>query len=394
MKKIKMLYISPFWPKKTGISEYSEALIWGLKEYYDITLLIDDYFIENREIKHNFSILKKSNLKEIDQYDILLYNFGNNPDAHEYMYDLFLNYPGYIILHDFSLFYLTIGHYEMKNCLYQKIYEIEGVKGIQILKDNLKENKEENLLSHKELAAYLPMNKEIILAAKGVIVHSDYTANKVKEVCTMLNICKIHLVKCEIKRTLKKDKILKKMFQIDSISYIIGAVGFIAPSKQNRLTCLAIKEYNKTHKNKIHYVMIGEGNYVDDLLDDYIHKTGFLENNEFFQAIEECNAIFNLRYPYNGESSATLIQCMDMEKICVVSDIGWFREVPDTCVKKVSTKITIEELVKVIEELKGEQAQQYIRNAKKYVMDYCLPEKIAADLHYFFSKNKVFSDKM
>lgn len=390
MRKETMLYISPFWPKKTGISEYSEALIQGLEKYYEVTLLTDDYIIQSKEIKKRFKILKYSELSNIDKFSVLLYNFGNNPDGHEYMYDLFLSHPGYVILHDFSLYYLTIAHYKNKNSLYQKIYEIEGIEGIKMIKDSLKSHNQNNLLLHKHLAADLPMNKEIIDMARGIFVHSKYTENEIKKINENLKVYKINLVKCETKKEFKKENFIKEYFDIkESAPFIIGAVGFIGPSKQNRLSCMAVKEYNKTHIDKIHYVMIGEGNYVDDLLDEYIHKTNFLENNEYFEAINACDLILNLRYPYNGESSATLIQCMAMNKLCVITDIGWFSEIPDNCVRKVPISLNEKELANVINDIKNSKnLVEYFNNARNYVNDNCLAEKVADSIFNFLINDR------
>ena len=47
MKKPSLLYASPFAPMKSGISDYSEILVYALKNEFEITLLIDDYKLEN-----------------------------------------------------------------------------------------------------------------------------------------------------------------------------------------------------------------------------------------------------------------------------------------------------------------------------------------------------------
>lgn len=386
MEERKMLYISPFWPVKSGISEYSETLIWGLDNFFKITLFVNDYHLENKQITEHFDILYykevKNEMIHLEEYDVLLYNFGNNPDAHDFMYDLFLKYPGYVIFHDISLYYLTIDHYRRKGILFQKIYELEGVNGIYQLKESLKKNPEPDLLLHKELAAELLLSKEIIERAKGIFVHSYYAENQIRMIKSDANLCKIHLVECNMdKNKLKKD-FLHQYFGIKSNERLLGAVGFIAPSKQNRLSCLAVQEYNQTHKEKIHYVMIGEGNEVDNLLGHYIHKTGFLQNKDFYNAIASCDAIFNLRYPYNGESSATLIQCMGLGKPCLVTDIGWFRELDEKCVIKVSPNVKAEALSEKIEQLIEKEAElkEYCYN---YVKKNCSPYEIAFQISDF-----------
>lgn len=382
MEKRKMLYISPFWPVKSGISEYSETLIWGLDSFFKITLLINGYQIENKKIREHFDILYDKETLQIEKYDVLLYNFGNNPDAHDFMYDLFLQYPGFLILHDISLYYLTVNHYRKKGIMFQKIYEMEGVYGIHLLKESLKKNPEPDLLLHKDLAAEILLNKEMIAQAKGIFVHSYYAENQIRMIKSDSNLCKIPLVECKMdKNKLNKD-FLHQYLDIKSNEKILGAVGFIAPSKQNRISCLAVKEYNRTHKEKMHYVMIGEGNDVDDLLGKDIHKTGFLKNEDFYNAIASCDAILNLRYPYNGESSATLIQCMGMGKPCLVTDIGWFHELDDKCVIKVSSDVSVEELMEKIELLYQKDAELK-KYGKEYVKKNCSSDKIANQIYNF-----------
>ena len=85
----------------------------------------------------------------------------------------------------------------------------------------------------------------------------------------------------------------------------------------------------------------------------------------------------NLRYPYNGESSATLIQCMAMRKPCVVTDIGWFSELPDNCVIKMPINCSDDDLVLLLKKARDGNLEVVANNAKNYVEGYCLPERIA-----------------
>ena len=385
MKKPTLLYVSPFWPKKSGISEYSEALINGLDVFFEITLVIDDYKVENKQIREKYDIIKYSPNVDFSGYDYIIYNFGNNPEYHWYMYEMIQKYSGYVILHDYILYYLTVGYYEERNMLFQKVYELEGINGIQLIKESLKNIESRNLLEHKKIATMLPMNKEVIKKAKGIFVHSEFSQNIIKENYKSLDIYKINLVKCET-MDMKDEKFLNRHFNIDDNAYIIGAVGFIAETKQNELTCLSVKKYNQTYEDKVHYVMIGEGNYVDHLLDNYIHKTGFLDNTEFFHAINSCDLILNLRYPYNGESSATLIQCMDLGKPCIVTDIGWFSEIPDDVVIKLPFDLSMNELCNNFSTWKEYDFNNIINNAKAYINKKCLPEYIGKCIYTYLVK--------
>lgn len=378
----KMLYVSPFWPQKSGISDYSERLIWGLKEHYDITIFTKNANIDNLKIRKSFPIL--SNLTKINakDYDEILYNFGNSPENHDYMCDMLEKYPGYIILHDFTLYYLMVDYYNKRGNLYSKIYKLEGKEKFLTLKDVIKRSKNYELLTHKELAADYPLNAEILKRAKGIFVHSHYTKNKVGAIVSKNRVHRINIVDCMPKVELDKTDYLRKRYGWDNDTFIIGAVGMIAPSKQNDATCIAVRRYNEIHEKKVKYVMIGEGDYVDNLLSDDIKKTGFLEQQDFFDAINSCDSVFNLRYPYNGESSASLMQCMLIGKPCVVTDIGWFGELLDDIVYKVSCENSIDEIVECIEWLMShdDDLQQMAMKGRQYVEMYCNENAVAESI--------------
>jgi glycosyltransferase involved in cell wall biosynthesis len=48
-----------------------------------------------------------------------------------------------------------------------------------------------------------------------------------------------------------------------------------------------------------------------------------------------CDVLVNLRYPTMGETSGSVIRALSLGKPLVVSDVGWFGELPDDTVLKV-----------------------------------------------------------
>jgi len=372
---------------KSGISEYSEALVYGLAEYYDITLLTDNYKLDSKKLLKDFSQIVYKSGERYTEFDTIIYNIGNNPLFHMYMAEAMKDNPGFIILHDFILYYLAVGMHQKNKDIFQSIYKMEGVRGISIVKDSLKQKKEHDLLNHKSIASKLPMNNEIIEMAKGIFVHSNYTKELINTKFPYKNCCKIELIKMNIGKTdIDSFGFVQNKFKIPKNAYVIGSVGFISETKQNELCCKAIKLYNQTHEEKIYYLMIGEGDYVDSYLDKYILKTNFLEAEEYLLAFLRCCMIFNLRYPTNGETSAALIQAMELGKPCVVTDIGWFGELQNNMVIKVPFDITSHDLVKIIEYTKMNDNLDMIENAKIFVDTECAPDKIAADMFEFMRK--------
>lgn len=334
MKK-KLLYASPFLPRKSGISDYSEILIYGLKEYFDITLLIDDYQLENAGLYRDFEVktYNKDSVAYAD-YDHILYNIGNNPYYHAYIYGLALRYPGTILLHDYILYFLTIGYYSHRDSVYSKVYELEGARGINLLKSCVKKNTD--LLACKDIAAFLPLNGEIIRSSKGVLVHSEYTKRLLTDNYPEARAFKIEMLNMGKPFHGNGKDYLREKHGISEDAIVIGSFGYIAQAKLNHIVCEAVTKIARAADIEIYYIMVGEGDYIDHYLGRNIIKTGFVKRDIYDAILERCDIVVNLRYPSMGETSISVIHAMGLGKPCMVSDHAWFSELPDTSVVKVN----------------------------------------------------------
>jgi len=363
ISKLKLIYVSPVWPMESGISQYSECLLKELTTRCEVTLVVDGYIPEHQWLMDSCRIIQYSNNMVLPEYDMILYNFGNHPHFHAYMYSMIMDYPGYVILHDFSLYYLTIGYYQSQGKVLQKILELEGIDSFQKIK-RMQKKARVNLLGCKDLAEKMCLNKEILKAAKGIIVHSQYTADRIRTVMDKDILVIPHLYNIDTS-TLVPDA-AKQMYKIPDDAVVIGSAGFISESKLNHLICKAVKRYNESHDSKLYYLMIGQGDYVDSYLDPYIIKTGFVDNDVFFSLLNRCDLVFNLRNPYQGESSGPLTQAMALGKICVVTNVGSFAEFPDDTVVKTEETISEDAILSIIEDTElrvsnmGNLARQYI----------------------------------
>lgn len=385
MKK-KLLYASPFTPLRSGISDYSEVLIYGLNGFFDITLLIDNYKLENKKLYEDFSVqVYKKNKSDLSFYDYIIYNIGNNPHYHSYIYECALKWPGMIILHDFVLYYLTIDFYRNKETFYSKVYEMEGAKGINLLKNSIKERKD--LLECKELAPLLPLNKELINSNNLIMTHSFYTYNKIakiidkKERLRKINL--VQLVDDHFDPVAKK--LLMSKYRIPDNCLFVSSFGSIAHTKLNHIICEIVDEINSSSDRKICYVMVGDGNYVDHKLNDYIIKTGYIDLLEFNSFIFHSDLIINVRYPSMGETSASLIRILGLGKPCLVSNDAWFAELPDDLVMKIDINRARDDLMERIMYLldNPDKLVEFSAKAINYINANHSLKKISKDIHDF-----------
>lgn len=338
-RRKKLLYASPFPPMKSGISDYSEVLVYGLKEHFDITLLIDDYRLENKRLYQDFKVkVYRKDPLVFNLFDHWVYNIGNNPHYHSYIYECALKKPGLIILHDFIAYYLTVGFYRDRSALYSKIYQMAGAAGIDLIMRHTK--RQEHLLECKELAPKLPLNRELINSENKIMVHSNYSYERVSSIIDdKRRLRKINQIEQvgDKEKFIPKNGLFKK-YRIPVDKSIIASFGHIDPTKLNHVVCEATNLLNDTFQGNLIYLCVGEGDYIDNHLNPNIIRTGRVSLPEFNSFIRHSDIIVNLRSPSMGETSAAVIRALGIGKPCIVSDDAWFSELPDDIVVKISNK--------------------------------------------------------
>jgi glycosyltransferase involved in cell wall biosynthesis len=63
----------------------------------------------------------------------------------------------------------------------------------------------------------------------------------------------------------------------------------------------------------------------------------YVEEGHLWAALDACDVCVNLRSPTMGETSGIAIRALVLATPLVVSDVGWFAELPDSAVAKVPT---------------------------------------------------------
>src|SRR5262249_42734596 len=146
----------------------------------DVTLLTDDYAITDVGVAFDFPRVRHGRDRcDLGRFDFRLYNIGNQPFFHGFIYEHALAHPGTIILHDVVLYYLVVGYYQARPEFYAKVFELEGLPGIECIKAERKAGRE---LLHYRHAERLPFNREILAASERILVHSEHARAQVAAV--------------------------------------------------------------------------------------------------------------------------------------------------------------------------------------------------------------------
>ncbi len=85
---MRVAFFSPLPPSRSGIADYSQALLEPLKRHLEIEVFSDG----GREFRP-------------EGFDLALYQIGNNP-YHDFVYETALRHPGVVVMHESNLHHL------------------------------------------------------------------------------------------------------------------------------------------------------------------------------------------------------------------------------------------------------------------------------------------------
>jgi glycosyltransferase involved in cell wall biosynthesis len=70
-------------------------------------------------------------------------------------------------------------------------------------------------------------------------------------------------------------------------------------------------------------------------LTEGVERLDYVPEERMWSLMAACDVLVNLRYPTMGETSGSVIRALALGQALVVSDVGWFSELPDDAVLKV-----------------------------------------------------------
>lgn len=397
---MKLAYFSPVSPQKSGISDYSEVeLLPYLSRYFNETNIFIDKNVKpsNPYLINNFDIFPYNQFDKMhDKYDVVLYHIGNN-GLHEYIYNTLIKYPGIVVLHDVYLHGLLWNMSIAKRAKKRYFDEFRycyGEKGLGTAKKAV----ETGVYPEFEY----PLLKRILDNSKGIITHSNFGVSKVLSEKVDIIIKKINhplTISKEILDLDKKVKVIKEEYDCGE-TIVIASFGYINAHKRYPILFKAFKSFiEEGYDAKLFLVgqdLMGVDRLISEYnLKGYITLTGYVPFEKIVDYLAMSDFCVNLRYPTAGETSGSVLGILAAGKPVIVSNIGWFSELPNnTCLKVDVDSYEKEVLLECMKLLaRDKNLRETIgSNAREYVIKEHNPEKIARE-YYKFIKGIVEGDE-
>ncbi len=362
-QRIKIAFFTPLPPIQSGIADYSEDIINELCRYCDIDVFIEETYNATPVFPANVVIYShRAYPSRRSQYADTVFQVGNS-EYHFYMYQYIKKYHGTVVLHDYNMhgaFYhcavtLNKGNYNLYRTFIDSDCPAETAdRYIQSLKNG----------SAVPDLYNMELNSYITDSADRIIVHSNYAKKKL----LMKNIERnVTVIPLYAKILMPADsRVLKQKNGFSADMVIISAFGGIHSTKRIIPIVRAFAKLKKEFSN-VHLLLSGkpaedikqelERTIISNNLQNSVTVTGYINLEKFNEYIDMTDICINLRYPYNGETSGSLMRILAKGKCVMVNDIGSFSEIPDNaCVKlpsveKMGESLEPDEIYKVLKRL-------------------------------------------
>ena len=337
----KIAFFTPLPPVESGISDYSVDIVREISKYFDIDIFIDDGYEVSCVFPDAVKIFNHRKYKFHQPYYRTIYQVGNS-SYHAYMLPYISKDNGIVVLHDYNLHGLL--HYiSMSKSNYNMYKKF-------LLEDYDKGTVETYIAKYKTGEVHpqiyeMPLNGAITNYSTQIIVHSEWAAEQLLRKKIEYKVSVIpHYV---IIKNIPNANIAKQELGLSNDNILIGMFGYIHETKRIFPILHAFKELRK-HEN-VRLVCVGKlakeletefNEFItSNHLTDFITVTGYIDLDTFQKYIDAVDICLNLRYPYNGETSGSLMRILSKGKAVIVNDIGSFSEIPDNaCIKLPNAK--------------------------------------------------------
>jgi glycosyltransferase involved in cell wall biosynthesis len=302
-------------PEQTGIADYSALLLPALERRLDVT------------------VVRRGRTRSPRGTDVALYHVGNNPDAHGWIVDALRRRPGVVVLHDFVLHHLvagmTIGRRDGHG--YLDLMEREhGVVG-RLLAHGVLDKRIPPLWESRP--EDFPLASFVLEHATGVIVHSRYVRDLVRGTGYPGPVLVVPHPAWPVPE-IAPERVAGDV--------VIGCFGVVNASKRVPELLRAVAKVREAHPG-VTLLLVGPtapGFDLDrrlqrlGLAGEGLVREGWIDERRLWALMAGSDVLVNLRHPTMGETSGSVIRALSLAKPSVVSDVGWFSELPsDVAVK-------------------------------------------------------------
>jgi glycosyltransferase involved in cell wall biosynthesis len=326
---LRLDYLSPLPPVRSGISDYSVDLLPHLGRVADVRVLrlaeqpVDDAVAERFAVREGASAAGTDGR-------LPLYQMGNNR-YHAAIWEVARRVPGVVVLHDLVLHHFlldrTVGRGEWEP------YRDELAACHGWIGDAVARPVRFGIFGRAGQFE-LPANRTLLERQRGVVVHGRWAAARLAEEDPRLAVRVVPMaIPLPAAVARERGRAFRRRLDIPVEAPLLGSFGFQTPIKR---TEVAIRALAEPGLEQVRLLIAGEpspyARYAELAaklgVGERVTVTGFLPFAELEAAIAATDLCLNLRYPSAGETSASLLRILAVGRPVIVSEYAEFAELP------------------------------------------------------------------
>jgi glycosyltransferase involved in cell wall biosynthesis len=313
---VKVAYYSPLPPERTGVADYSALLLPALERRVDVV------------------IQRRGRKRAPRDAGVSLYHVGNNPDAHGWIVDALRRRPGVVVLHDFVLHHLvagmTVGRRDGHGYL-DAMERDHGVVG-RLLAHGVLDKRIPPLWESRP--EEFPLASFVLEHATGLIVHSRAVAGLARVAGYEGRIWVIPHPAWPVPKIAPERR---------GDGLVVGCFGVVNSSKRIPELLRAFARVRNRNPGAT-LLLVGPTSPGFDLERRIqrlgleargLEREGWVDEPRLWALMAGADVCVNLRHPTMGETSGSVVRSLSLGKPLVVSDVGWFSELPEGVALKV-----------------------------------------------------------
>jgi glycosyltransferase involved in cell wall biosynthesis len=315
--RVKVAYFSPMPPERTGVADYSALLLPALQRTLDV------------------EVARRGRKRAPRGADVALYHVGNNPDSHAWIVDALRRSPGVVVLHDFVLHHLVAGMTVGRRDGHGYLDAMEREHGVvgRLLGHGVLDKRIPPLWESRP--EEFPLAGFVLEHATGLIVHS-HTVRDLAVAAGFEGPIWVVPHPAWPVPDIDPERVAGRR--------TIGCFGVVNSSKRIPELLRAFAGVRERHPEAT-LLLVGPTSPGFDLdrrlqrlglADEGLVRMDWVDERRLWALMAGVDLCVNLRHPTMGETSGSVIRSMSLGKPLVVSDVGWFSEIPDEFAVKVS----------------------------------------------------------
>jgi glycosyltransferase involved in cell wall biosynthesis len=267
-------------------------------------------------------------------YDLVVYHLGNS-SAHDYMWAYLFRYPGLLVLHD------------------AQVHQARALWLLRRLEPRRDDYLEELQANHPDAPAGLgnlftaglggdlyrlwPMASLPIRASRLTVVHNAHLAERLRRRHPGAPIRHIDMGVADPWGTVPSDGsthgTVRKRHGVPDEAVVIGAFGGITPEKRIPQLLEAVATLPR---RDLHILLVGPRASHYDVeadvhrlgLESRVHFAGYVPDAALPAYLAAADVCCCLRWPSNGETSASWLRCLAAGKPTLITALAQLRDVP------------------------------------------------------------------